>query len=146
MTKARDEGFSLVEVLMGVVLLGLAAASVLPALLGSVRGSGLQDRFAGARRWVVSASDYRGLVKPPARRLRDAEHVSECTAFERADAPPRRLVEQPADDHRHHLLERHGVLADVQRVGIIGAEAAADLIAGGRPHRSHRGDPRRGEV
>jgi prepilin-type N-terminal cleavage/methylation domain-containing protein len=54
----RDEGLSLVEVLMAVVLFGLAVAAVLPALLGSVRGSGLQDRFAGARRWVVSAADY----------------------------------------------------------------------------------------
>lgn len=53
----RDGGLSLIEVLVAVTLLGLVVAGVLPALWSSARGSGLQDDFAGARRWIVTAAD-----------------------------------------------------------------------------------------
>ena len=55
---STDRGISLIEVLIAVALLGLAVATVIPSMLGSVRGSALQDRFAGARRWIMSAGDY----------------------------------------------------------------------------------------
>ncbi len=40
------------------VLLSLAVVGVIPAFSAQVRGSALQDRFAGARRWIVSAGDF----------------------------------------------------------------------------------------
>ena len=43
---------------MAVMLIGTATMGVLPLLYASVHGSALQDRFAGARRWLVSAGDY----------------------------------------------------------------------------------------
>lgn len=52
-----DGGFSLVEVLVAVALLGMAAAATLPAVWGNVRTSALQRDSAAARRWVVSAGE-----------------------------------------------------------------------------------------
>jgi type II secretory pathway pseudopilin PulG len=49
---------SLLEVLIAVSLLGIAVAGTLPLISAGIFGSGLQDRFAGARRWIVSAGDY----------------------------------------------------------------------------------------
>lgn len=43
---------------MAVALLGIAVAGSLPLISAGIFGSGLQDRFAGARRWIVSAGDY----------------------------------------------------------------------------------------
>lgn len=53
-----DTGLSFIEILVAVVLIGTATMGILPLLWSSVHGSALQDRFAGARRWLVSAGDY----------------------------------------------------------------------------------------
>jgi type II secretory pathway pseudopilin PulG len=53
-----NAGLSLIEVLFAVALIGLAVVGTLPLLWSTVRASALQDRFAGARRWVVAAGDY----------------------------------------------------------------------------------------
>ena len=55
---AHDLGMSLIEVLMAVALLGIAVAGTLPLVSAGIFGSGLQGRFAGARRWIVGAGDY----------------------------------------------------------------------------------------
>jgi type II secretory pathway pseudopilin PulG len=56
--RRADAGLSFIEVLIAVVLLGLAVVGVMPSFTAQVRGSALQDRFSGARRWIVSAGDY----------------------------------------------------------------------------------------
>lgn len=56
--EGRDRGFSFVEMLMAVALLGLATIGALPVLYSSVRGSGVDANAAGARRWIVTAGDY----------------------------------------------------------------------------------------
>jgi prepilin-type N-terminal cleavage/methylation domain-containing protein len=53
-----DAGFSLVEVLVAVALLGLAVVSIFPAMITVVRASSGHEHLADARRWIVSAGDF----------------------------------------------------------------------------------------
>ena len=53
-----DDGFSLVEVVIAVALLGLAVVSVIPAMITVVRASSQHDHRADAQRWIVSAGDF----------------------------------------------------------------------------------------
>ena len=43
---------------MAVILLGVGGAGTLTAVTVAIRGSGESARLSGARRWLVSASDY----------------------------------------------------------------------------------------
>ncbi|MCU1504860.1 MAG: hypothetical protein JWM12_4214 [Ilumatobacteraceae bacterium] len=56
--KRRDGGFSLVEVLVSIVLLGLAAGGTLGALAASVRASASHRDLTTAQAWLQGAADY----------------------------------------------------------------------------------------
>lgn len=53
-----DRGSGLIEILVAVVLLGLGATGTLTAVAAAIKGSSQEARLTGARRWLVSATDY----------------------------------------------------------------------------------------
>jgi len=55
---SADRGSGLIEILVAVVLLGLASVGTLTAIATAVKGSGNQEKLSGARRWIVSAADH----------------------------------------------------------------------------------------
>jgi prepilin-type N-terminal cleavage/methylation domain-containing protein len=57
-TGGGDAGFTLVEVIIAVALLGLAVVSVIPAMITVVRASSGHEHRADAHRWIVSAGDF----------------------------------------------------------------------------------------
>lgn len=54
----RDRGLSLIEVLVAVVLLGLAGTAVLGAMATSIKGSVVSRTHAAGLVWLQSSSDY----------------------------------------------------------------------------------------
>lgn len=55
--EATDDGFTLVEVLIVVVLLGLVSGGVLAAMEASIRGSALHRKLATSTAWLQTTSD-----------------------------------------------------------------------------------------
>lgn len=53
-----DHGAGLIEILVAVVLLGLASVGTLTAISAAIRGSSDTYKMSGARRWLVSAADH----------------------------------------------------------------------------------------
>lgn len=56
--RRRDAGLSLIEVLVAVVLLGLAGSAVLGAMATSITGSAVSRTHAAGLVWLQSSSDY----------------------------------------------------------------------------------------
>jgi prepilin-type N-terminal cleavage/methylation domain-containing protein len=57
MPRARDDGFSLVEVIMAVFLLGTAAIGTLNTLVVAMRSSEAHRQHSAAQAWLQNASD-----------------------------------------------------------------------------------------
>ena len=58
MAGSRDSGVSLVELLVAIVLLGVAGVSVLGAMAGAVRGSSTNRSQSATVVWLQSSADY----------------------------------------------------------------------------------------
>lgn len=57
-SRPLDVGISLVEILVSIVLLGVAGVSVLGAMAGAVRGSSTNRSQAASVVWLQSSADY----------------------------------------------------------------------------------------
>ena len=56
--QTRDIGISLVEILVAIVLLGVAGIAVLGSMAGAVRGSAINRSQAASLVWLQSSADY----------------------------------------------------------------------------------------
>lgn len=71
---ATDQGSTFIEVLVSVVLLGIAAVAVLAALGAAIAGADVHGNVADAQSWLATAGDALVEVPPPS-----SDNYEPCT-------------------------------------------------------------------
>lgn len=86
--RGHDAGFSLVEILVAVVLLGGAGVSVLGAMAVSIRGSAIVRDGASAEAWLQNSADYLNGPTSPLRPCSPGVATEYQTSIRSSVTPP----------------------------------------------------------